>query len=100
MLIFKWLILLLLYIFVIKIILRVLLCNNTFLHNFIFYKFEMYMELKLNWTYIVEDKNCEILLKTTKKHFFLKRSYNILYMQNSFIVKILFEFFFEIHKVG
>ena len=44
-----------------------LLCNNTILHNFNFIsKFEMYMEVKLNWTHIIQNKYFEILLKTTK----------------------------------
>ena len=61
-------------------------------------KFEMYMEVKLNWTYIIEKKYFEILLKITKNIFFL--NYNILYMQNNFVVKLLFEKLLEIHKVG
>ena len=46
---FKWLILLLLYIFVTKFILRTLLCNNTILHNFNFFlSLKCNMEVKLN----------------------------------------------------
>ena len=61
-------------------------------------KFEMYMEVKLNWTYIIEKKYFEILLKITKNIFFL--NYNILYRQNNFVVKLLYEKLLEIHKVG
>ena len=56
--------------FVTKFILRTLLCNNTILPNFNFIsKFEMYMEVKLNRTYIIEKKYFEILLRTTKNIF-------------------------------
>ena len=54
----------------------------------------MYMKVKLNRTYIIEKKYFEILLRTTK-NIFLK-NYNILYMQNNFVVKILFEKLLEI----
>ena len=78
---------------------RKLLCKNTNLHNLNFIsKLEMYMEVKLNWTYIIEKKYFEIFLKP--QNYFLKRNYNILYMKNSFVVKIIFEKLFEIHKVG
>ena len=57
------------------------------------------MEVKLNWTNKLEKKYFGILLKTTKI-FFKKINYNILYMQNNFVVKMLFEILLEIHKVG
>ena len=57
----------------------------------------MYMEVKLKWTYIIEKKYFEILLTTTKEK--IKRNYNILYMQNNFVVKSYLKKLLEITSV-
>ena len=59
----------------------------------------MYMEVKLNRTYVIEKKYFEIFLKTTKT-FKKKRNNKILYKKNNFTVKCFFEKLLEIHKVG
>ena len=56
------------------------------------------MGVILNQAYIIENKYFEILLKITKP-IFTKGNYNILYMQNNFVVKNLYEKLLEIHKV-